>query len=445
LGRKPGETVDGVMVPNMGWRSVAIALVLVTGSWLAAQAPETPGATRPPVWLGIDPLHRTPRSTETVAALDALREALGSRGFRIAASAEQSTVRVELTSQRMIGAGRGATPSRFLGGGEIVLIRTTVSHGDELAEVRGRSTESNRPWRSAAVEAVRGLDQLVSNTKATSTAPTGDSVVRQAVAANRRALTPELLSRMRDFIARYQQSFASIVAEEQYRQEYWQRRLPYPSPLQATRRDLRSEMGFAFFPGTGIWFGFRDVLEADGTAIPDRNRELQKLFLDRRVPTSEQFKRVAESSARFNIGPAVRNFNVPMTTLLFASPEHRDRCQFELLRTERHDGLETAVIAFTETARPTLITRNGHDRPSRGLFWVETASGRILRTDLAIAEDTIEVRLTTWFAHNDHTDMVVPTKMREVYDFVPRLDEYVETLATYTNFRRFETTTRIKP
>jgi hypothetical protein len=70
--------------------------------------------------------------------------------------------------------------------------------------------------------------------------------------------------------------------------------------------------------------------------------------------------------------------------------------------------MDMAVVAFRETASPTLINRNGHDRPSRGLLWVDPATGRVHRTDLAIIEPELEARLTTWYAYDEHTKSMVP-------------------------------------
>jgi hypothetical protein len=207
-----------------------------------------------------------------MAALDALGEALDRSGLRLAESPRQATVRVELTGQRMLGGGRGAFPSRFLGGREIALIRATVSRGDELREVRGPSATSNRPWRSAATEAVRAIEQWLADQKATRSHALFDGVGEEAPPSRALTVDPELLSRIREYVGATSSPLRPIVAEERYRQEYWQRRLPYPSPIHVTRREQRSEMGFTFFANAGIWFGFRDVLEVDGAPVPRRAR-----------------------------------------------------------------------------------------------------------------------------------------------------------------------------
>jgi hypothetical protein len=100
-----------------------------------------------------------------------------------------------------------------------------------------------------------------------------------------------------------------------------------------------------------------------------------------------------------------------------------------------------AIVAFTETASPTLITREGHDWRSRGLLWLEPASGRIRRTDLQLSDRDMEVRMTTWFGLDERLNLLVPVRMREMYDYPERLDAYVEATAEYTNVRRFRVQT----
>src|SRR5690606_931055 len=92
----------------------------------------------------------------------------------------------------------------------------------------------------------------------------------------------------------------------------------------------RSEMGFAWFPEPGTWFGFRDVIEVDGKAVRDRQERLENLFVNRTFPSAEQLARVTAASARFNIGPVRRSLNVPTVALIVASPVNAGRCSFEL-------------------------------------------------------------------------------------------------------------------
>jgi hypothetical protein len=388
------------------------------------------------VFVSVDPLHPDRKSGQTIDILNALRASLASRGYSSARSAAEATVRVEVVGQRVMGDGATALPIDNRGGSDAVaLIRVTVSNGDRIRELRGRNQGSTDILKSAADETARLVEQWAGAVGA---------VDAPAPAPSPAAVAPpprELLPRMRAYVEEYEKVLAGIVAEETYQQMFSQRTAAYPAPARLTRRELRSEIGFAWFPEPGTWFGVRDVLEVDGKVVPDRQARLEQLFVERRFPSDEQLARVAEASARFNIGPVRRNFNLPTMTLLVASPANAGRCSFELRGYDVIDGVRVAIVAFTETASPTLITREGHDWRSRGLLWLEPDSGRIRRTDLQLSDRDMEVRMTTWFGLDERLNLMVPMRMREMYDYPERLDAYVEATAEYTNVRRFRVQT----
>ncbi len=405
----------------------------------AATAPgEIPAPTaRGSVFVSVDPLHPDRKSKQTIDILNALRASLAARGYSSARTPAEATVRVEVVGQRMLSQGATALPTDNRSGSDAVaLIRVTVSDGERIRELRGRNQGNIDIMKSAADETARLVEQWAG--------AVGAVEVPEPVPAPAKAESPapqELLPRMRAYVAEYEKELAGIVAEETYQQIFSQRTAAYPAPVRLTRREMRSEIGFAWFPEPGTWFGFRDVLEVDGKVIPDRQSRLEQLFVDRRFPSDEQLARVAEASARFNIGPVRRNFNLPTMTLLIASPANAGRCSFELRGYDVIDGVRVAMIAFTETASPTLITREGHDWRSRGMLWIEPDSGRIWRTDLQLSDRDMEVRLTTWFGLDERLNLMVPVRMREMYDYPERSDAYVEATAEYSNVRRFRVET----
>lgn len=400
----------------------------------AAVPPAATRARRASFAVTVDPLRADRRSEETLAVQRELAAAIEARGFAVAESPRTAAIQVELAGHRLLGGGRTALPgqNRF-GSDSVFLIRATVRAGSDIAEIRGRNQPSGEVVRSASQETARLIEQWLGESAAevtetpASAAPPASSVPPQ-----------ELLPRMRAYVGAYESTLAGIVAEERYVQTYSQRVNPYPAPARLERRELRSEMGFAWFPSPGTWFGFRDVLEVDGSPVRDRQQRLEQLFVTRTFPSTEQLGRVAASSARFNIGPARRNFNVPTMTLLVASPANQGRFSFELRGYDEVDGVRVALIAFAEKGSPTMITRDGRDWPSRGLLWVEPVSGGIWRTDLQLSDRDIETRHTTWFARDARLGLLVPVRMREMYDYLERLDAYVEARADYSHVRRFK-------
>jgi hypothetical protein len=116
------------------------------------------------------------------------------------------------------------------------------------------------------------------------------------------------------------------------------------------------------------WSGFRDVIEVDGRRIGDRRNRLQALFTEG-SPDAREARRIADESARFNLGPARRNFNEPTATLFFMMPSTQSRFVFSRKGEVSIDGVHVWEIAFKETRRPTLIrTTDGRDVPSQARF-----------------------------------------------------------------------------
>jgi hypothetical protein len=91
--------------------------------------------------------------------------------------------------------------------------------------------------------------------------------------------------------------------------------------------------------------------------------------------------RIANESARFNVGPISRNFNVPTAALLFFYPDDHARFAFSRKGVKKIDGIDTWEIEFRETRRPTLIrTSSRRDVPIDGSLFVKPDDGTVVRT-----------------------------------------------------------------
>lgn len=186
----------------------------------------------------------------------------------------------------------------------------------------------------------------------------------------------EVLLRVGAYVAGYGEQAAVVVATEKYTQSIqWSDQAPM-RPLQ-----LEAEFAIVRVSGGG-WTGFRDVVAVDGKPVHDRRNRLVQLLTDTNGDVDE-VTRIANESARFNIGPISRNFNVPTAALFFFTPSNHDRFTFERKGTRKIDGVPTWEIAFKETRRPTLImTRSGRDVPIEGALWVNPQDGTVVRTRL---------------------------------------------------------------
>ena len=184
----------------------------------------------------------------------------------------------------------------------------------------------------------------------------------------------EVLARVGQYVASYGEKAAVVVASEKYTQTVLIDGADMGRP-----RDLKAEFAIVRVAGGG-WTGFRDVVEAEGRPVQDRRDRLVELLTNTAGDASE-LTRIANESARFNVGPITRNFNVPTAGMFFFYPEEHARFVFTRKGAKKIDGIETWEIEFRETRRPTLIrTRAGRDVPIEGVLHVKPDNGTVVRT-----------------------------------------------------------------
>ena len=115
--------------------------------------------------------------------------------------------------------------------------------------------------------------------------------------------------------------------------------------------------------------------------MQDRKDRLVSLVTNAGGDASELI-RIANESARFNIGPISRNFNVPTAAMFFFLPSEHVRFTFTRKGARRRSKASTRGRSRSrETKRPTLITtRAGKDVPIEGTLHVKPDDGTVVRT-----------------------------------------------------------------
>ena len=250
------------------------------------------------------------------------------------------------------------------------------------------------------------------------------------------------------YVAEYQRTLTSVVADESADQEVVTR-MP-PDPNTTKRRQTRSEVFFMFVPGTNDWMAIRDVMAVDGRELenrPDIRRNLETLA-DHQVAAA-----LKAQNSRYNIGRISRNFSEPTLCLLVLDGTHRRRFKFDRKRVYSEAGVTLVTLAFAEKEGPTLIWDSRLGKVlATGEILLEAASGRIRETTLRAKSGDIRLELTTKYGPDERLEMWVPASFRESYeggadrrsrdgssDF-----EHVVAQASYSNYRRFRTAARIK-
>ncbi len=202
-----------------------------------------------------------------------------------------------------------------------------------------------------------------------------------------------------------------------------------------------------FAPATRDWMAIRDVVAVDDALLRERPDLREALAA---LPAREVAAKFKEYNSRFNIGRTFRNFNEPTLSLLVLDEQHRHRFSFDRKRVERDGGTTLVTLAFTEKESPTLIFDLNRGRVfSRGELVIEAETGRVRRGVLSAKIGELSLELMTDYAPDERLAMWVPVTLREHYERGTRSrsgSEYerIRCEASYTNYRRFETSVRIR-
>jgi hypothetical protein len=286
----------------------------------------------------------------------------------------------------------------------------------------------------------------------------------------------DVMARAAAYVQDYAEALLSVVGTEHYTQWLELRGRPGGTGT----RQLVSE--FALVRTADDWVGFRDVYEVDGKPVRDRQDRLLQLFAESPATAFAEGRRIADESSRYNIGSVQRNFNMPTMALSFVRAKNQARFKFKKAGEDTVDGMSVWKVAYEEKQTPTFIrTPEGKSRPATGTLWIVPADGRVLRTYLEIAveskremsnpkmESSVQpagtpgtdqewtdrrmrsaASVSVSYGVDARLGLMVPTEMRESYEGplgaarTTNVDgQRIVCRATYSDFRRFETSGRV--
>ncbi|MBA3949409.1 MAG: hypothetical protein H0X44_05620, partial [Acidobacteria bacterium] len=147
------------------------------------------------------------------------------------------------------------------------------------------------------------------------------------------------------------------------------------------RRDVLLEANvFLLRPeGVDTYVLFRDVYIRDGVAVADHTARLEALLVDGSRDAIARARALTNASAGYNVGPVRRNVNIPTMALAYLEPARIGSVRFARAGSEVVGGLDTVVLDFEETARPTFVRGTGDgDVVARGRYWVHPGSGAVV-------------------------------------------------------------------
>lgn len=248
-----------------------------------------------------------------------------------------------------------------------------------------------------------------------------------------------LVARAADYVAAYQRDFAFLVADEEYVQD-----VNAPREKFQQSRTTRGEMFLTFIEADDEWVAVHDVVEVDGAPAQDKIdvRALLALGSVRSVAA-----RVLSNNARYNIGRVGRNINQPTFALLALGARRRSNFSFSRGDVDRSQPARALVTLRFKEGRSGAIVHGNDNKPipSRGDITIEADTGRVVRTRIEFEVGSVSAEQATVYSPEERLSLLVPTLFTEKY--VLQAGSHSETTtcrATYTNFKRFAGSGRIK-
>jgi hypothetical protein len=248
----------------------------------------------------------------------------------------------------------------------------------------------------------------------------------------------EVMRRVHAYVTVYEDhELSTVMASERYHQQL----LGADGTVKA-ERTLLSDYLLLQLPDED-WVAVRDVYAVDGTMMTNRGARLQTLFAGPPEQLGKRVMKLARENVIFNLGGLYyRTLNLPTFALRMLRPASREKVQFEQAGEEQVDATATWVVAFRETKGPTFsATPSGTDVPAHGRFWIDPATGAVLRSEMILGGTrrlSARATITVTYALDRSLGFRIPSEMRERYDNPRRKrDDVVMTVATYSEFRRF--------
>ncbi len=260
-----------------------------------------------------------------------------------------------------------------------------------------------------------------------------------------------LLAKLDSYLTAYEPRLSHLIADETMTQET---KLPASYaflpreavPAQpARRRSITSEVAFIALPENTGWLGFRHVKTVDERSIDGNGISLGSMLQSNRYDAASELVR---AGAQYNLGLA-RTTNLPNLPLEFLHQRNRKRFLVRSDGRESIDGIRAARVVAIERVTPTMIKNpdSNADMPSVVRAWINEQTGQLLkaevRTFVSFEAKEPDNSLQVEFAEHKALGMLVPVRMLET--FAAERPSRGDGVATYANFRRFQTSARIVP
>jgi hypothetical protein len=266
-----------------------------------------------------------------------------------------------------------------------------------------------------------------------------------------------LLEKAAAYVDAFEKDFAVVLGDESYEQKVAVTRRPGRGQSVTSRenRKTRAEILFAWVPSQQWWLVVRNVLLVDGRAVSGSTGTFTRVFDGRAPDPMSELRRIRTDSARFNLGDIYRDFNDPTLAVQFLSSRNQERFQFALSTRTNGAGNGLLDINFSERQQPRLLSGPNGDLPVTGSFLIHAGDGTVVQSRLKLidARSGTRAEIVVRYRPDQKLGRWIPARMQESYQqTVPEegplrrltiLEQRIECVASYSNFRRFETSARV--
>lgn len=250
-----------------------------------------------------------------------------------------------------------------------------------------------------------------------------------------------LPDRVRDYVDRFEREASALAAEEDYVQRLEEGR--GGARVHSTRW-LRSDYVLVKPADQAPWLGYRDIFEVDGAPVRDRSSRLEHVLSSTAPDSRARALAFVREGSRFNLGPE-RTINTPTLPIQLLARANADRLPLRAPHGWEREAL--VDLTFDERGRPTLVrTPEGFGVQTSGTIRARVADGAILSARLVFKfigtpSKRPDAAMTVDYGEVTGIPVLVPLRMVEE---LPVANGQASGIATYSNYRRFQTTVRIR-
>lgn len=257
-----------------------------------------------------------------------------------------------------------------------------------------------------------------------------------------------VLAKVGAYARNYQHLCRELVAQERMEQKEYNKK----GHLKRQRTFLSDYLIVTLPSAPDSTAEFRDILSIDGSPVHKPSR-LRELFEARASNALKEAERVARESTRHNLGRK-RYSNMVNFGLNFLLPEAQPHIAYGF---EQQGGLNAnsqwVLIRFRENGDRTTLTAvtpfGRQPIPSSGLIWLSLPDLRVLRIDFSFKQEAerypIAGRYISEYAQGPD-QLLLPSRFEErFFDVKDPSRLLFESVATYSNYRRFSVDVKIVP